>query len=363
MALNPQIERALDIGYEAVLRPAAWTGALDSLAASLGGSGCHIISHDAADRIALYLPSTHMGRWAELWDLNSEWVTDTCAQRGTPFVRRGCRSLLQGDIFTDEEVASSRFHREIADPAGCLHWASASFRIDGDAWCMPVYRMTPFTRQDTCDFVAVSYHLQRMMRLRTAFEGTRDAMHLAALEHVGSAALLIGRDGRIIGANALAEQLMCEDFRVRGGRLAATGENNQARIDRLIQAVRGALAGDLLEAPMALITRDGVPWLALDTLPLSRSLDEPFGGARAVIVVRNLAANGSPSVESLRAIYGLTASEARLAVALCRRFTLDDAAREFGVGKVTLKSHLKSVFAKTGTRRQAELVALLSGLH
>ena len=62
-------------------------------------------------------------------------------------------------------------------------------------------------------------------------------------------------------------------------------------------------------------------------------------------------------VALLGLIFGLTAAEARLASALSKGQDLDGAAAAFGVSPQTVRSQLKTIFAKTGWRRQAELVA------
>ena len=61
----------------------------------------------------------------------------------------------------------------------------------------------------------------------------------------------------------------------------------------------------------------------------------------------------------IRKLFGLTEAEAELAVALCGGKTLDDAATERGTSVHTTRSQLKSIFGKTGTKRQADLVSLL----
>lgn len=57
----------------------------------------------------------------------------------------------------------------------------------------------------------------------------------------------------------------------------------------------------------------------------------------------------------------LTATEARLAWLLAEGHTLQSAAGQLGVTHGTVRTHLKRVFSKTGTSRQAELVALVLG--
>ncbi len=69
-----------------------------------------------------------------------------------------------------------------------------------------------------------------------------------------------------------------------------------------------------------------------------------------------------PKIETLQAIFGLTKAEARLAIELACGQTLEDIADEHGVSISTARVQLKSIFAKTGTSRQAELVALLTRL-
>lgn len=61
----------------------------------------------------------------------------------------------------------------------------------------------------------------------------------------------------------------------------------------------------------------------------------------------------------LQAIYGLTRTEANIAAALCDGRSPSDIAGSMGVQTNTVSVHIKRVLAKTGTTRQAELVALL----
>lgn len=63
--------------------------------------------------------------------------------------------------------------------------------------------------------------------------------------------------------------------------------------------------------------------------------------------------------DMVRPLFGLSQREAEVAAALCTGRTLDDLAAERGTSINTLRTQLKSVFNKTGTSRQADLVSLM----
>jgi DNA-binding CsgD family transcriptional regulator len=61
-------------------------------------------------------------------------------------------------------------------------------------------------------------------------------------------------------------------------------------------------------------------------------------------------------IELLRSHFGLTPSEARLALHLVAGETLRSAEVKLSISYETARTHLKNIFDKTGTSRQAELV-------
>jgi DNA-binding CsgD family transcriptional regulator len=63
--------------------------------------------------------------------------------------------------------------------------------------------------------------------------------------------------------------------------------------------------------------------------------------------------------ESVVQHFGLTPAEFRLCAALADGVSLKACAQNWNRSYETLRSQLKTVLAKTGTHRQAELVALL----
>jgi len=69
-----------------------------------------------------------------------------------------------------------------------------------------------------------------------------------------------------------------------------------------------------------------------------------------------------PDATLLQEVLGLTKAEARLAVRLACGVTLEDIAEEHDISISTVRGQLKSVFAKTGASRQAELVILVNRL-
>ena len=68
------------------------------------------------------------------------------------------------------------------------------------------------------------------------------------------------------------------------------------------------------------------------------------------------------TARQLMDLFGLSAAEARLARAICHDRSVEDYAREHGLGHSTVRTQLSAVFHKTGTRRQASLVRLIASI-
>jgi DNA-binding CsgD family transcriptional regulator len=88
----------------------------------------------------------------------------------------------------------------------------------------------------------------------------------------------------------------------------------------------------------------------------------PAGGRTATERASAIAIEDMPVPDEarLKALFDLTTAEARLAQLLSRGDSVDEAARTLCVKISTARTQLAAIFAKTDTRRQAKLVAVLS---
>ncbi|RWD97794.1 helix-turn-helix transcriptional regulator [Mesorhizobium sp.] len=81
---------------------------------------------------------------------------------------------------------------------------------------------------------------------------------------------------------------------------------------------------------------------------------------QAAVVLLDPDSRPRPPEAVLRSCFGLTVSEARLACHVSSGEALEAAADELAISYETARNHLKAIFAKTDTHRQAELIALLA---
>jgi len=100
--------------------------------------------------------------------------------------------------------------------------------------------------------------------------------------------------------------------------------------------------------------------LTLFVRPVNTKSDAPSANEAAVLVMILDSAQPVDTAETeLKQLYGFTATEARLANHLMEGLSLEDCCGAMGIRRTTARMHLRNIFAKTGVRRQGELVSLL----
>ena len=358
MVLSSDTERAIELCYDAIATPSLWVAALDSLAHSLGAHACQVMPHVISQRPFGMVRSTGAWRIHELWQRNLDWVKEVYEPRGEPFVQQGYRAVIQSQLFTDDEIRHSRFHQEITRPVGCLHWACGIFEVEDRKWCLPFFRGNePFTPDFLEPIGEIAGRMARIVSIAEKVSRAEAENEVLTLDNAGCAAMLIDKYGRVTRVNRRAEDLFCSEFGIRNGRLWTAANSSLERLDRFMAEIEQAksMAGPL-PAPV-IVARCGMPWLLIEVMPVTSASNDIFEGCRAILVVSDLTRPSITDAALLSVVFGLTSAEARLAAAICEGHDLHAAAANFGVSRQTVRSQLKAVFAKTGSRRQAELVA------
>ncbi len=162
-------------------------------------------------------------------------------------------------------------------------------------------------------------------------------------------------------------------FNQRAAAIVAQGDGLFVWRD-VLRCARPADTAALHRLVAAVAECDGRRGVARYGLRLRRSGRRPLSALVAPFRCQNVVANSAVviavfvhdpecppaiDVETLRDWYSLTPAEARVAALLAGGLSVKDIVERLGIGANTARTHLKSIFAKTETRRQAELIQLL----
>ena len=109
---------------------------------------------------------------------------------------------------------------------------------------------------------------------------------------------------------------------------------------------------------------DGEWWLFSVSPPAAivPSWMTPFISWAALVPYARSAEANDARGRQMAQLFGLSPAEVRVAVLIGEARTITATARALSASPGTVRNHLKSVFAKVGVNRQAELVAVLSRL-
>ena len=97
--------------------------------------------------------------------------------------------------------------------------------------------------------------------------------------------------------------------------------------------------------------------VVIEVIP-SLSWADGKGQKRAVVYIRDSVGKSTTSVEISKKLFDLTPAETALSLQLTNGLSLEESAEALGIRRNTARAHLRSIFSKTGVRRQTELVRL-----
>ncbi len=221
----------------------------------------------------------------------------------------------------------------------------------------------PLESEDFLAFAALAPDLLAAARLELAIGRTRLNGILESLEATGAAAFLINERGQLAAASAAGEAMALDGacLTIRGRRLHAAVEADAARLADAIASALAAARGELGKATLSLVLRhrSAVGGQVFDVHPLAYER-RGLGGPAVLVVSRNRVRRSE--AEILQTLYALSASEAAVAAMIGEGAAPEEIAAARGVGRSTIKSQMKAVFAKTGVNRQNQLVRLLRDL-
>lgn len=194
----------------------------------------------------------------------------------------------------------------------------------------------------------ISARLDQVARLRAA-QGP--GAGTAALDRLMIGVVLLDSDGGVLHANRLAQDLAKGAGIGIGSRLTARGEDGR----RLTALIAGITSGAGTGAAL---------WLGAGARRVM-VLGRPLGScpardaAAAMLTLSDPERQGALDVDTLRQLFDLTPTEASVARLVAEGLRRDLIAARLGVSSNTVAFHLRNIFDKTGTRRQADLMALI----
>jgi DNA-binding CsgD family transcriptional regulator len=181
----------------------------------------------------------------------------------------------------------------------------------------------------------------------------------AALNATRLPAIALDQHGVVVDVNATANVVFDDNIKVKDKRLFIRDPEARTLLKEAVDQLNDVSRLNSLASEPVIVPRMGKLPVIVRIWPFDGPSHQPGQEVRALLTLNALGPKPRPPAAILAKTFRLTPSEAKLACIIARGAPPDIAARELKISRETARHQLKSVFAKTDTHRQSELVALL----
>lgn len=351
--------------YQGPLDPVPWGGALVMLREIMRSNWATLILRPAStDQPALLIRAGEHGPevYHAAYSHYEMFSMD-------PFVGLPVDRVVTIDEMSDTSWMTGEFYETFLEPNNIRYIMGADIVTEGGADCR--LRLTrprgthDFSAKDKALCLALLPHLRRSVTLHSRIERieTERLLYSTTMDRMLVGTVLFDEKGGILRTNRVADAVLAEKdgVRISQNRLHAELPAEDRELQRLIKAGLAPVgATPTVPQPMSVTRCSGRASLGVLVRPVpAGEWSEDRHRPTAIAFIRDPERKSQLSVEMVRHLFGLTGAEAALALLLANGFTLDEAAAELKIRKNTIRAHLRSIFAKTGVRRQTTLIHLL----
>ena len=357
---------ALETLYEAALDPAKWTAFMDQFGPIINSIGGHYYIWDQhANAITFGVPSSHYTD-ADNSAYIEHWGEHDSMRKLS--LSRGGEWLLNDRVLDHKHIAKDPFHNDYLRPLDVRY--VAGYRTNSATPASSAISFSRNSRQDPLGSVEMEWLMRLQPHLELAGRLHREMIRLQLSAAMREQALftldypiaLAYENGAIAFINSAAEQWLSTNgvITVKFERLVGNGRQAQESLSR---SLRKAYA-ERVSSIQAVARRDGGKPFQMMFMPLSpfSPMGSAFHRPLVLIVVTDPQAKVSLTEAHLQTLFGLTAAEARVCLALGEGKTLEEIAQGASVSINTARTQLKQSLKKTGTSRQAELINIIRAM-
>ncbi|MBO1073531.1 helix-turn-helix transcriptional regulator [Roseomonas marmotae] len=353
------MERLTDLIYEAALDPAGWQSVFEALSGLTGARGATLFNAGPGPVRWMVSPGLeemfHAFVTTKAWDMNDR------AARG--IARHHAGFLGDQHLYTPEELARSRFHREFLHQHG-LGWCAGTVinPPSGDQLILTVERGRddgPVPETAIAKLDILRPHLARAALLSARLRLERANAAVVALEMLGLPAAMISAAGRGLAINSFLAELVPAVLQDRQERLVLSNRIADLSLTAALMAMRTGDGSGPRSIPLP-ATQERPPMVA-HLVPVRGAARDVFSQAMALLVLTPVRHGTVVAAEVIQGLFDLTPAEARVAHGIGTGRTAEELARSLGISVETIRKHIAAVLTKTGLPRQAALVGLLAG--
>jgi len=364
-----QLDEVVASIYRATTEHEQWSVVVEKIGRRLGSSLAAVHVHAHAGDVE---PATTIAAWGRqappgLRDYESYYATRNV------WVQHGAHLLTPGAILTGEQMCPdavllrSEYYLDFLRPMDVRYSIRAVLSADPEPLSYfsagRPHKSRPFGEKERRVLAAVTPHLIQAIRIQSRMEAILASRHAfsGALERLPLAVIFLDRRCRAVEMNSSARKLVetGDGLRLERGVLVAHDTRAEVQLQQMIFGAAAVDSGRFLQhgGALALPRPEGRPPLTAMVAPTGvTGLFPASRSARVVVLVEEPARRANAPFAAFTKSHGLSPAETGLASRLVKGLSLRQAAAELGISDNTARSHLKHVFAKTGARRQADLV-------
>jgi DNA-binding CsgD family transcriptional regulator/PAS domain-containing protein len=343
-----------------------WPEFLKHYAEAIRSDIAFIQIHDLARHTSIILSGFNLGSTLPQ-SYNEYYATvNIWRERGGCLIQAG-NVNLDDEFCSRAELRGSEFYNDCLLPNGIAFSMGAVIDRQGDyAPTLSALRgpaRHPFgeTERDIARFLlphlTLAWAVQQRLELLSAGESVLDTLPLGVV--------YLSAASRAIYWNRAADRILREDdgLALRKGMLSAVDRQAGAQLRR---AICDALSPSIQPSPGSVrIARTSLRQdYQVAVAPISARFRQFTGMATpaAMVLITDQARKEPASVDALVQLYGLTPKEAEVAAKLSEGKSIEQTAGELAITYETARTHLRRIFSKTETSRQADLILLMARL-